>query len=245
MPLFALPLLLGALANPAPSYGRQLYTEYCATCHASDFRGTKDAPSLVNTGMATLDFYLGTGRMPAAVPWLQVGHRGEYLNPGDVAAIEEFLAPVVGGPPIPGIVVGGDLTRGRALYAANCEHCHGVKGDGGALGGLDWVPALHKATVVQVAEAIRVGPGQMPQFGEHQLSQDDLVDVVSYVREFDRAGQPAQVPPFRSTGPVPEGAIGWIGVIALIVFVFGYWRGDTTKARRIDTVRPDVPAGEE
>jgi ubiquinol-cytochrome c reductase cytochrome c subunit len=233
-------LFLAAIANPPASYGKQLYVTYCASCHATDFRGSDRGPTLVNAGMAGLDFYLVTGRMPAAVPWLQVEDRGAYLNPGDIAAIEAYLSPVVGTPPIPQIATGGDLRRGRTLYENNCEHCHGIKGEGGALGGLTWIPALQKASATQVAEAVRIGPGQMPRFGEHQIPHQDLVDIVTYVNRFAAEGQPPNAPPYRSTGPLPEGAVGWLGVIALVIFVFTAWRKETPRARRLEAVRPEV-----
>jgi ubiquinol-cytochrome c reductase cytochrome c subunit len=235
-------LLLAAIANPPASYGKQLYVTYCASCHGADVRGSDRGPSLVNAGMASLDFFLTTGRMPAAVPWLQVGHRGAQLNPGDIAAIEAYLAPVVGAPSIPTVTTAGDPRRGRTLYETNCEHCHGIKGEGGALGELSWIPGLDKASVTQIAEAVRSGPGQMPRFGEKQISQQDLVDIVTYVDRFEAEGQPPTAPPFRSTGPLPEGAVGWLGVIALVIYVFSAWRKETPPAERLAAVRPEVSA---
>lgn len=236
--------LLLAAATPDPaSLGANLYQTSCATCHGATMDGSANAPSLHGVGMAALDFYLTTGRMPAAVPWLQVSHRGAQLGDGEIAAIEHYLAPTVGDPQIPMVIANGNLVHGRELYDLNCQQCHASEGGGGALGGLDWVPSLHKATITQVAEAVRVGPGEMPQFGEHQLSQSDLNDVASYVMTF-RTDQTAGAPPFRSTGPIPEGAIGWMTVIVLVIFVFSFWRGDTPPSHRTDAVRPEAPAEE-
>ena len=229
----------GEEPNPPPSYGKQLYITYCATCHASNFTGTANGPPLRGVGMASVDFELVTGRMPAAVPWLEVAHRGQQLSSGDIRAIEAYLAPAAGDPQIPTVVAGGNREHGRRLYELNCEHCHGVQGNGGAIGGLDWVPSLHRASITQVAEAIRVGPGQMPRFGEHQIPQDDLNDVSTYVFELDTNAQPANVPPFRSSGPVPEGAIGWLGIVLLLIFVFSFWRSETPPAERTETKRPE------
>lgn len=235
--MFALlvPLLLLAAVTPAPaSRGERLYATHCASCHAAERWGTPDGPSLRGAGAASLDFYLMTGRMPAAVPWLQIEHRderiGQQLPLEDIRALEAYLAPTVaGGPPLPRVIAGSDLRHGRQLYALNCEHCHAASGNGGALGKLAWVPSLKRASIDVVADAIRTGPGEMPRFSEQQLSQADLDDVAAYVMRMQAGEQPGVVPPFRSTGPVPEGAVAYLAVIVLVAFVFTFWRTEGGK----------------
>lgn len=227
---FVLPVLF-AVAVP-PSRGAQIYTTACSTCHGAHQQGSADGPSLHGIGGASLDFELMTGRMPAAVPWIEIAHRderaGQQLPLADVRALEAYLAPVVtGGPPIP-LVAGGDAERGRALYAANCEACHAVGGTGGDLGGLDWVPALNEASIDVVADAIRAGPNEMPRFGERQFDQAGLNDLATYVLRMESAAG-SSGPPFRSTGPVPEGAVGYLTMIALVAFVFTFWRIDARR----------------
>ncbi len=242
--------LLIAIAAPAPTPdGARLYANSCASCHAPEKLGTKDGPSLRGIGLARVDFYLITGRMPAAVPWLQVGHRerrtGQQLSLGEIRALENYLAPTVaGGPDIPVVFAGHDLERGRRLYAANCEHCHAATGEGGALGQLTWAPSLRHVTIDVVADAIRAGPGEMPRFGEQQFAQDDLNDVAAYVANLPDESR-RDVPPFRSTGPVPEGAAGYLAVIVLVAFVFTFWRVDTPALEREEAVRRDEGGGVE
>jgi ubiquinol-cytochrome c reductase cytochrome c subunit len=238
--LFA--LLLAVAPTPAPD-GARLYTTHCAACHAPQRGGTADGPSLHGIGMASLDFYLITGRMPAAAPWVQIGDRdervGQRLPLADIRALEHYLAPTVaGGPPLPLVAAGGDVENGRRIYALNCQHCHAATGVGGALGKLDWVPSLRRAPINVIADAVRSGPGQMPRFGEHQLNQSDLNDVASFVVSMQTEPR-RDVPPFRSTGPVPEGAAGYLAVIALVAFVFTFWRVDTPARKREEAVRRD------
>lgn len=242
----ALSLLLATLTNVPASYGAQLYTSYCASCHGSQQWGSQYAPNLHGIGAAALDFYLQTGRMPAAVPWIEIKHRdersGQQLDPGEINAIEAYLAPVVaGGPPIPALAANGDLEHGRRLYALNCMQCHGVQALGGSIGELDWAPDLRAAPITQVAEAIRVGPDQMPRFGPHQLSDVDLTDVASYVMRMTSDPEPPAEPPFRSTGPVPEGAVGYLVIVVLIAFVFTFWRAETPPREREEAVRREAP----
>ena len=117
----------------------------------------------------------------------------------------------------------GNLVRGRAIYAANCQACHGAMGQGGSVGYGYIAPPLYAASVTQVAEAIRTGPGPMPRFGPSVLSQSDLDAVVHYVNVL----QTQQADPggfnLANLGPVAEGFVAWVfglgalvGVIRLI-----------------------------
>lgn len=240
----AIPLLLAAGAlTPSTPDGAALYATHCASCHAPQKWGTADGPSLRGVGMAALDFYLMTGRMPAAEPWIEIAHRDERSGQGlpldEIRALETYLAPAVaGGPPIPPVVANGDLAHGHTLFSQNCQQCHGLAGEGGDLGLLDWAPSLERTSIAQVAEAIRVGPEQMPPFGERQLSEADLDDVASYVVHLQTTQQ-AAFPPFASTGPVPEGAVAYLAIIVLVAFVFTFWRVDTPAIRREEAVRRD------
>ncbi len=202
--------------------GKTAYEQACASCHGADLRGGVNAPSLRGVGAADVDFWVGTGRMPAAVPWIQVEHRGAQLPQGTIDAIVAYVTSVQpGGDPIPQVAAGGDLRRGRALFEQNCEHCHGAGGGGASIGYADWAPSLHRATITQVAEAIRIGPGNMPRFGPHQLDPDQLDDVASYVESLDVAAATGAVP-LRSSGPVPEGLLGWLATGLLCVLAYAF-----------------------
>jgi ubiquinol-cytochrome c reductase cytochrome c subunit len=207
--------------------GRAVYVQYCASCHGVDLRGGKRAPTLLGAGAAGADFYVTTGRMPAAVPWLEVGHRGQqpYLTPLQQDAVVRYVASVAPGPPIPIVVTNGDAVRGRTLFEQNCMHCHGVDARGGAIGRGDWAPALDRATVTQVAEAIRIGPGQMPRFGPHQIDAASLDDIATYLTERRDTTDFAELP-VRAGGTVPEGLYGWIAAGSLAFFAFVFWSAD-------------------
>jgi ubiquinol-cytochrome c reductase cytochrome c subunit len=231
---FMLPVLLAAVLGATPPGGR-IYAENCASCHGAQQQGSADGPSLDRVGLAEVDFYLSTGRMPAAAPWVEIAHRderaGQQLPLEQIRALEAYLAPVVaGGPALPEVIAGPNAAHGRLLYEIDCQQCHAVGGNGGSIGRADWAPALHEATIDEVADAVRAGPGEMPRFGEHQLPQSDLDDLAGYVLSMQTA-QPGSVIPSPSTGPVPEGALGYVAIIVLIVFVFGLGRSDAGKQR--------------
>ncbi|HEX8769717.1 MAG TPA: cytochrome c, partial [Acidimicrobiales bacterium] len=126
-----------------------------------------------------------------------------------------------GGPDIPHIGT-GNLAEGGSLFRLQCAACHAWAGDGGALVHIQ-APALHSATDVQIAEAIRVGPGQMPGFGVAALTDEQLAGVVAYVRYLDqpddRGGEP-----LWHLGPFAEGALALVAVGGLLLF--SRWIGE-------------------
>ncbi len=48
--------------------GRELFSQTCSSCHGANAEGTRTAPSLIGVGAASVDFQVGTGRMPAMNP---------------------------------------------------------------------------------------------------------------------------------------------------------------------------------
>ena len=228
-PLFAA-VLAGVPPDTPQGPGRDVYAQYCASCHGVDLRGGRKAPTLRGVGAAGADFWVSTGRMPAAVPWLQVTHRGvqPYLTPEQQDSVVRYVASVAPGPPIPAVVTGGNADHGRALFEQNCMHCHGVDAAGGSIGRVGWAPSLDRATVVQVAEAIRIGPGEMPKFSERQIDVDSLDDIATYLTQRRGSAHFAGFPA-RAGGSVPEGLYGWLAAGALSFFAFGFWSGDRKK----------------
>jgi ubiquinol-cytochrome c reductase cytochrome c subunit len=220
---FALSALLASAAlSPAAAAGKLAFQTRCASCHGEDLRGGVNAPSLRGVGAADLDFSMVTGRMPAALPWLEVGHRGPQIGQREIESIEAYVTSIApGGPPIPEVATGGNIVHGRELFAQNCEHCHGVDGTGASLGDGVWAPALQAASITQVAEAIRVGPGDMPKFAPSQLDDPALGDLATYVSSLDTDAATAAFP-LRSSGPVPEGLYGWLGIGALCLCAYAY-----------------------
>jgi ubiquinol-cytochrome c reductase cytochrome c subunit len=217
-----LPVLFGAILALTPVDGHAVYLQQCASCHGVDLRGGVNAPDIRGVGAADVDFWVSTGRMPAAVPWIEVGHRGAMLPQATIDALVAYVTSVQpGGPAIPIVTTGGDAARGATLFRENCMHCHGASAEGAAIGDQQWAPALDRATVTQVAEAIRIGPGEMPSFGTAQLSPDDVDDIATYLSD-QRAAGGFRGLPASSSGPVPEGLLGWLAAGALAVLAFAF-----------------------
>jgi ubiquinol-cytochrome c reductase cytochrome c subunit len=235
---------LGQAAAPSPDI-RQIFLSDCAVCHGSSGEGTGRGPSLIGVGRASLDYQLSTGRMPLAgvgrvddqpgaplrpLPNTVAGdpdivprrHEPAY-DPPTVAGLVAYVSTLTGGggPDIPRLG-GGNLADGGDLFRLQCAACHAWAGDGGALPRRE-VPALHASTETQVAEAVRIGPGQMPAFGVAALTDEQLASVAAYVRYLDRprdlGGQP-----LWHLGPVTEGALALIALAGLLLFT--RWIGE-------------------
>jgi len=234
-----------ATGQPAPTDVRQIFLADCAVCHGADARGTPRGPTLVGVGRASIDYQVSTGRMPLIAvgrPDDQPGSPvqplpGKFLgdpkstphrhdpaySPAVIRALVDYVAGLAGGggPDIPTIGE-GNIAEGGELFRLQCAACHAWAGDGGALVRRS-APRLHEATPTQIAEAIRVGPGQMPAFGTAALTDEQVDSVVAYVRYLnspdDRGGNP-----LWHLGPVSEGALALVAVAALMLFV--RWIGE-------------------
>ena len=175
-----------------PVRGRELYLLGCSSCHGPDGGGVDGrGPTLREAGAAAADFYLSTGRMPAARPGVQNLRKTPAYPPDERADLVAYVATLGDGPAIPDIdLEGGDLSRGQQLYTANCAACHNAAGSGGALGQDHFAPRILDATPLEVAEAARIGPGTMPVFGPGTLPDEDLEAIVRYVRYLEDPDDP-------------------------------------------------------
>jgi ubiquinol-cytochrome c reductase cytochrome c subunit len=224
------------------SLGYQLYEQNCAACHGvqadgSPPSGTPNAgyPSLLGLGPATYDFWIESGRMPAAsTPSTQPMRRPMRLNHLQALAISTFLntkskacpgcsaaTPMI---PVLQSLGTANLADGAALFALNCAACHTITGDGDALAYSTFAPSLRDVPATQVAEALRTGPGNMPVFTGN-LTDAQLRDVVAYVTQKIEHPQNPGGLGLGGLGPVAEGFIGLalgVGLLALV----GFWIGD-------------------
>jgi ubiquinol-cytochrome c reductase cytochrome c subunit len=190
--------------------GAALYNLYCASCHAVNLKGS-DAPSLRDIGRMKLDFHLTTGRMPpdrAPLPPEQINAIVNYVmtrSTGSTSAVH--------------IDDRGDIQRGRALFIANCSACHGATATGSAIGYGLRAPNLSSATLVQVAQAMRIGPDGMPVFDRFTLTDHQVNDIVQYVKMLQGTTPAAGGITLGNIGAVGEGLIAWILGLGLILIV--------------------------
>ena len=215
----AQPVTIPPPPDPAQvTSGRALFEVACTTCHGVEGEGTAQGPSLRGVGAASADFFLTSGRMPLDRPRSQSVRKPPSFSPGEIALLTAYIASLGPGPPIPDVDPDrGDIAEGYQLYADNCASCHSSAGAGGALGHAVYAPPLSRATVAQVAEAIRIGPGAMPVFGPDTFDDQEVDSVVRYVlylRDPDDAGGLD----LGHLGPLSEGLVAWaVGLLGVLL----------------------------
>ena len=216
--------------------GQQLYMQDCASCHGVHADGvlpngtTGNYPDLTGLGPATINFWVTTGRMPAANPRdVQAMRRQPRLTvfqSNAIAAWVNSLQPAT--PYIPSANLNGaNLTVGQDLFALNCAACHTITGGGDALASSTFAPSLHVATPTQIVDAIRTGPGNMPRFTGN-LTDSQVRDITAYVAESIQKPTNIGGVGMGGLGPVAEGFIGLaLGVGGLMLVSF--WVGDRSE----------------
>jgi mono/diheme cytochrome c family protein/rhodanese-related sulfurtransferase len=193
--------------------GALLYSKLCSQCHGADAKGYKSdhAPSLINPtflASATDDFLIKSialGRPGTSMAGYSK-QVGGPLDDAGIAAIAAWLrAQGTPAQPLPAIT-GGDPAKGKALYAVNCQKCHGDATTRGEFVHLANPRFLDVATDSFIAYAIVHGrPGTpMEAFGT-KLSDQEVANLVAHVRAFatpNAAPSPPQALP-PPTGKEP------------------------------------------
>ena len=219
-------------ANPPASFaaaGKLLFDQTCSSCHGSDANGVSPSgtatigPNLQGVGTATVDFWVTTGRMPATdVAAVEAERKPPKLNDRqalEVAAYINSLDPSVPAVPTPHLE-GANVANGASLFALNCAACHTITGAGDALAFGTNAPSLQnkKVTAQQVAEAVRIGPANMPRFSGnlsdragagHRGLRDDVHSAPDQprrcrARRRRAGGRGLHRPPARRGGPGPH-----------------------------------------
>jgi ubiquinol-cytochrome c reductase cytochrome c subunit len=207
--------------------GRSLFVSAgCVTCHGLNADGVKDkGPTLIGVGAASVDFQVGTGRMPLAQPGQQAARRAKVFSDAEISQLAAYVASLAPGPAIPSAdqystsnLTDADMAEGGELFRTNCAGCHNFAGKGGALPDGRDAPPLTDTESVHMYEAMLTGPGQMPVFADTTITQADKQKIIAYldhVRTADNPGGSA----LGSLGPVTEGLWGWIAGIGSLVLI--------------------------
>lgn len=186
-----------------------MYTTLCAHCHGADATGyaADHAPSLVNPTFleSATDAYLHRSIEQGRPGTSMAAYSKSVGGPLAPAAVDRLVAWIRShGPAAQELtpVAAGDSTRGRPLYAANCQSCHGdlqKRGDDVMLANAGF---LAVATDPFIQHAILKGrPGTpMVSFGG-KLDAVEVADIVAYVRSLQRPLDATRLP--APTGKEP------------------------------------------
>jgi ubiquinol-cytochrome c reductase cytochrome c subunit len=200
--------------------GRKVFLANCSTCHGPAAEGRNNAPSLIGVGAASVDFQVGTGRMPLQQSGPQAPQGTRKLTEDEVRQVSAYIASLAPGPSIPTSdqysAEGGDVSRGSLIFRTNCAMCHNFAGKGGALTRGKYAPSLTGVDPKYVYEAMVTGPQSMPVFNDLTIDPQAKKDVIAYLKTIEEAPTPGGFA-LGSIGPVSEGLIGWgVGLVALI-----------------------------
>jgi ubiquinol-cytochrome c reductase cytochrome c subunit len=198
--------------------GADLYERNCASCHGTTGQGTFRGPTLIGVGAASADYWLRSGRMPLPLraPDQEATRGDPAFDDAEIRALVDHVAGFGGGPTIPDVdTTGADLAAGGELYRVNCASCHNWDGKGGALVNRGNAPPLHPVPNRQLAEAIRIGPGAMPQFSAEQLDAEELDNVIAYV-DYLRTPRDAGGYGLAHWGPSTETVAAFVAMIVLV-----------------------------
>ncbi len=218
--------------------GKQLYAQSCAACHGPDPNGPSAYPTTVPSlrdvgGAAAVDWAVRTGRMPfSSTKGPAIARAKAKFNEQQTRALSLYVGQAVGDTLIPEVDASkGNVAKGQQLYAEACAACHGMSGAGSALGGENIAPTMLGVSDRDVAEAIKIGPGQMPPGGgipnytpTDAQSIQNVNNIAAYVRALNSDNLNRGGAPIGGKGPVPEGFVAWVIGLGLLVLVIR-WLG--------------------
>jgi len=208
-----------AVSDDVLAEGQALFAANCATCHGLALEGTEDGPTLIGVGSASVDFQVGTGRMPLAMSGPQAEVKPVQFTTEQIRALAEYVASVSPGPAIPDdeyLTGEGDLAIGGELFRINCAMCHNVAGAGGALTEGKYAPPIMGVSAAHIYEAMLTGPQNMPVFNDDNISPEDKANIIAYLKYLETTPSVGGAT-LGSLGPVSEGLFVWIGALGLIV----------------------------
>ena len=184
--------------------GEALYKQYCSACHGNEGNGGVGVPLALPAFQKAVDNdflektirYGRPGRVMPAFDYLET----EQVK-SIVAYVRSFVEVEI--PVHSHETIKGNVEHGKALFAARCAACHGSKGEGGHGTGVTFsrprdlpiiAPALNNSGFLAAASDHLIkrtlidgrDGTPMQSFLKQGMSEQDINDVVSYVRSFEK-----------------------------------------------------------
>ena len=212
--------------------GKQIFLKGCSSCHGLNAEGGSIAPSLIGVGAASVDFQVGTGRMPMADMSTQASRKRPVYDAQETEALVAYVSSLAPGPAIPTDAVlnyerDGNTAEGGELFRNNCAMCHNFAGQGGALTQGKYAPTLMGVESKYIYEALITGPQSMPVFSDKTITPAEKLSLIKWIKSAEAEPNLGGATMGR-IGPVTEGLLGWVLGLGLLIAV-AVWL--TTKAR--------------
>jgi len=203
--------------------GRQIFLKGCSSCHGLNLEGGTVAPSLVGVGAASVDFQVGTGRMPMADMSQQAMRKEPLYTPEEVAAVAAYVASLAPGPEIPteaqlNYERDGSTAEGGELFRTNCAMCHNFAGQGGALTQGKYAPTLMGIETKHIYEAMVTGPQAMPVFSDKTITPEEKLSIIKWIKSAEAEPNLGGASLGR-VGPVTEGLLVWTFGLGILIGV--------------------------
>jgi len=203
--------------------GKQIFLKGCSSCHGLNLEGSAIAPSLIGVGAASVDFQVGTGRMPVADLSAQIARKKPVYNAEQTAALASYVASTAPGPAIPGESIlnyerDGNTAEGGTLFRTNCAMCHNFAGQGGALTQGKYAPTLMGVDAKYIYEAMITGPQAMPVFSDKTITPAEKLSMIKWIKAAENEPQLGGASLGR-VGPVTEGLLVWTLGLGLLIGV--------------------------
>jgi ubiquinol-cytochrome c reductase cytochrome c subunit len=201
--------------SAAIAEGKQLFLKGCSSCHGLNAEGGAVAPSLIGVGAASVDFQVGTGRMPMADMSQQAMRKKPVYTPAEVNALAQYVASLA-----PGLNYerDGSVAEGGELFRTNCAMCHNFAAQGGALTQGKYAPTLMGVEPKHIYEAMITGPQSMPVFSDKTLTAEEKLSIIKWIKAAESEPQLGGAALGR-VGPVTEGLLAWTLGIGLLIGV--------------------------
>ena len=210
-----------AAAGATVQDGSKLFAANCATCHGLNLQGSTQGPSLLGVGAASVDFQVGTGRMPLAATGPQAEKKPVQFTKEQVSALAQYVASKAPGPAIASdkyLQGNGNAAEGAELFRINCAMCHNVAGAGGALTEGKYAPPLANIAPNHVYDAMLIGPQSMPVFNDKNITPEQKANIITYLKYLDNTPSVGGFG-LGNLGPVSEGLFIWIFGLGAIVAI--------------------------
>ncbi len=212
--------------------GQQIFLKGCSSCHGLNGEGAGAGPALIGVGAASVDFQVGTGRMPMQDMSQQAMRKAPVYDEEQTAALAAYVASLAPGPRAYSNEEikwerDGNTAEGGELFRNNCAMCHNLAGQGGALTQGKYAPTVMGVEVKHIYEAMITGPQAMPVFSETILTPEEKLSIIKWIKHAETEPQLGGAALGR-VGPVTEGLVGWVLGLGLLIGV-AVWL--TAKAR--------------
>ena len=167
-------------ATPNPEHGAELFAQ-CTSCHGVDGNGDPNGstPRIAGQHFSVLakqlvDFRFGKRwdfRME------KMADKHHLAGPQDIAdvAAHVVMIPREGSP---GVGSGEFIAKGRDIYSANCQSCHGAAGEGDAARGIPRLAGQHYGYLMrQMYDAADGRRPTLPQLHSERIEPLDFEQV--------------------------------------------------------------------